>query len=72
MDAPPDLIITISDIRKAGHCTRGARTWFEQQDLDFRAFLRDGITAEDFLASGDAQAQQVVARKLARESHRRG
>lgn len=72
MDAPPDLIITINDIRKAGHCTRGARNWFEQQGLDFRGFLKDGISAEDFLASGDAQAQQVVASKLQREAQRHG
>lgn len=61
------LRISITDIRSAGHCVAGARDWFVTRDLDFRAFLRDGISARDFLASGDEQAEQVVQRKLERE-----
>ena len=62
----PDLI-TMDDIRKAGHCARGARDWFERHDLDFRAFLKQGISVEKFLISGDALAQRVVELKRERE-----
>ena len=65
----PD-IVTIDDVRLAGHCARGAKVWFQQYGLDFRAFLRNGIDTETMLATGDGNAQQVVARKRARE--RRG
>lgn len=59
--------VTIDDVRKAGHCVAGARRWFDAHGLDFRKFLKEGIPVEDFLASGDALAQQVVDRKLTRE-----
>lgn len=60
--------ITISDVRKAGHCTRGARRWFEDYDLDFRDFLKNGIETEKFLATGDALAALVVEEKIKRET----
>ena len=59
--------ITIDDVR-AIHCARGARRWFEQHGLDFRAFLRDGIDVETFLATGDQRAESVVQHKLLREA----
>lgn len=64
-----DIRITINDIRAAGHCVSGARDWFARQGLDFRDFLKNGISAADFLASGDGQAAQVFRRKLEREGH---
>lgn len=60
--------ITINDIRLAGHCVAGARDWFKAYDLDFRDFIRNGIDSEEFLATGDALAAQVVERKIERES----
>lgn len=59
--------ITVNDIRAAGHCSRGIKNWFDAQGLDFRDFLKNGIAVEDFLASGDGQARQVVERKIARD-----
>lgn len=66
MDAPDDLIITMDDCRKAGHCAPGIRTWFGQQGLDFRKFMREGIPAVEMLATGDAQGRQVVERTIDR------
>lgn len=57
-----DFIVTIADVRKSGHCASGAREFFEVNNLDFRAFLRDGVTASTLLATGDARAEQVVNR----------
>lgn len=64
MDVPPDLRITISDIRRAGFCVKGARGWLEGYGFDFRDFLKNGAPAADILATGDGQAEQVVAMKL--------
>jgi hypothetical protein len=58
--------VTIDDVRAAGHCVRGARDWFDRHSLDFRAFIRDGIAEEIFLASGDAMAERVVSLKQSR------
>lgn len=66
IDVPDDLIITIDDIRKAGHCAAGARTWFDAHDLDFRDFLAHGLPAATLLATDDGLAEQVVTRTLER------
>ena len=54
------MIITITDIRAAGHCVRGAKDWFDRHGLDFRDFLKRGIPEAEFLASGDAMAKRIV------------
>lgn len=61
-------MITITDVRAAGHCVRGARAWFESYDLDFRDFLKRGIDDDAFLATGDAYAIEIVNRKREREA----
>jgi hypothetical protein len=63
--------ITIDDVRKAGHCVAGARTWFRLQGLDFAKFLSEGISEVDFLATGDQLAQDIVNRKRERQNHGR-
>jgi arsenate reductase-like glutaredoxin family protein len=55
--------ITITDVRRAGHCVKGAKTWFERNGLDFKVFLKEGMTEEELLATGDGLAQDVIAHK---------
>lgn len=62
--------ITITDIRAAGHCARGARDWFERHGFDFRTFLKDGISEDEFLATGDSLAAEVIKHKRERERAR--
>lgn len=62
------ILITINDVRKAGHCVAGARRWFEGHGIDFREFVRDGIDAETLAATGDALALQVIEAKAQREA----
>lgn len=65
-DAPE--IVTMQDVRAAGFCGFGARRWFEAYGFDFRAFMTDGLPAETLLATGDALAETVVAKKRAAEN----
>lgn len=58
--------ITIDDVTAAGHCVRGAKTWFERHGFNFRQFLKDGASEAELLATGDGLAQQVIDRKRAR------
>ena len=44
--------ITMAELRDTGHCARGIRRWFNTHGLDFRAFMREGITADAMLATG--------------------
>ena len=55
-----NVTVTIGDMRAVGLCVNGTRVWFARHDLDFRAFLRDGCTADTLLATGDAMALRVV------------
>lgn len=55
-----DVTVTIDDVRAVGLCVNGTRVWFARHNLDFRAFLRDGCTADTLLATGDAMALRVV------------
>lgn len=55
--------ITINDVRRAGHCVQGVRSWFDMHGLNFQTFLVEGIEETDFLATKDALAEQVIAHK---------
>ena len=55
-----DVTVTIDDVRAVGLCVNGTRVWFARQDMDFRAFLREGLDADTLLATGDAMALRVV------------
>ena len=61
-----DLIITMDDCIKAGHCPSGVRRWFNAQGLDFRTHLTAGTPASVMLATGDGQGAQVVTRTIER------
>lgn len=59
----PDLNfnVTVSHCIRAGYCIRrGVKPWCESNGLDFRKFVREGISAEKFWATGDARARRVV------------
>jgi|GEM_PF-1907743 len=62
-----DIIVTMADVTRAGICPRGTKGWFADNGLDFRDFLKNGISATRMLAVGDAHGALVVARKIERE-----
>ena len=67
MDIPANLTITYDDIRKAGFCAGiKTRRWFVNHGFDYQTFIRDGVSAAEFLEKGDALAERVVAAKLER------
>lgn len=68
MDIPDGLLITIKDVRLAGHCVRGAKAWFEHHGFDFHDVIGDGVLASDMVATGDEQGIRVVRLKLERDS----
>ncbi len=59
--------VRMADIRAAKMCSRGARDFFRRHDLDWEAFLREGVPAEQLLATGDEMARQVVEVARGRE-----
>lgn len=65
--------VWMNDIRRARMCSRGARDFFVRHDLDWNAFLKEGIDAEALWNTGDPMAQEVVrvAREREEEEHGR-
>jgi len=59
-------VISIEDVRKAGHCSSGARRWCEAHDIDFRSLLRYGVPADEFVTKGDGLAFRVAIKTFAR------
>lgn len=58
MDEP--LIVTMTDVRAAKGCSRGARAFCLRHGIDWAAFLKDGVPAERLEATGDAMALNIV------------
>lgn len=58
---------TMQDVRRAGLCARGARSWARSRGYDWSRFLADGIPVVELEASGDALALRVAS-----EARRRG
>ena len=55
-----DFTIKMPDLRAAKMCSRGARRFFEQHDLDWQDFLKNGIPASVLAATGDHMALTLV------------
>lgn len=55
------MIVTHTDLRRMGYCNKGAREFFKRHGLDWQKFIREGLPAEDFLATCDEMAVQLVA-----------
>jgi hypothetical protein len=66
----PATLVTLGDCRKAGYCAAGVQRWWPRQAMPvgFNAFVRDGLSADVFMAGGDALARRTVIRKLEREA----
>ncbi|MEL4071745.1 hypothetical protein WKW50_16495 [Ochrobactrum sp. GPK 3] len=56
-----DFIVTMEDLRKCAMCASGVRRWFLDNNLDFKDFLQNGISAEKLLTLNDALADRAVA-----------
>jgi len=71
-----DELITVDDLRRLRNlkgeafCIPGVRAWGATHGLDFNAFVREGISAEKLLATGDQLALDVV--RFVRQEHGNG
>lgn len=62
-----EIVVTIAHVREAGLCSRGAKMWFERNQLDFRHFLQHGYPVSVIEETGDALGLLVA--KVARDEH---
>ncbi len=54
--------ITVNDLGSMGYCVRGTRAFAKRHGFDFRKFIKEGIDAEDVVATGDGMAIELVER----------
>jgi hypothetical protein len=54
------VLVTMRHIRIAQMCSEGTRSFFKRHNLDWAQFLRIGLPAEQFEATGDAMAIKVA------------
>lgn len=56
------LIVTKYDVRAAKVCqaVSGGKRWMLRHGLDYRELIKNGLPAEQFLATGDAIAARLV------------
>jgi hypothetical protein len=60
------VMITTADAEAAGKCHMGSRAFARRNGLDFAAYLKTGIPAEELVATGDPDALAVVRHKVNR------
>jgi hypothetical protein len=54
--------------RELGYCNRGLREWFAREGLDWPAFVKHGIAAEELRQRDNAMAERAIAR-AEKENH---
>lgn len=54
------VMVTMKDIRAAKMCGGGTRRFFKKHGMDWQEFSKNGLPEEQFIATGDAMAMQVV------------
>lgn len=54
------VIVKLEDMRALRFCSRGARDFFQHHGMDWATFIKEGLPAEQFEATGDAMALKVV------------
>jgi len=52
--------ITMRDVRAAKMCSRGARAFLSEHGISWADFLRNGVSSDVLIKTGDAMALRVV------------
>jgi hypothetical protein len=53
-------VVRLSHARQLGYCAQGMRDFAARHGLDWQRFITEGLPGEQFLATGDAMALEVV------------
>lgn len=54
------MIVTYTDIKACQFCSKGARAWFKQHNLNYLHFIGNGIEANVLLNTHDPFALRAV------------
>lgn len=56
-----EVMITMDDVRKAGHCAAGAKAWFTEHGFDMKRIVQGGIPLSEFDGIDDANFNRVIS-----------
>ncbi len=54
------VIVKTSHLRKLKYCSRGQRRFFEQHNLNFLDFIKNGISEEELIKTNDSMAFKAI------------
>jgi hypothetical protein len=54
------MTVTMQDVRAAKMCARGARAFLLSHGVEWSDFLKNGVSADLLIRTGDAMAMRVV------------
>ena len=61
----PSIRVYVRHVQACGFCLRrGAKPWFEEHNLNWASFVREGIPIEELEAIDDMMCRAVVAAAL--------
>lgn len=60
-------LVTRTHLDEMRYCARGSRRWFARHGLNWGEFVKNGLPAEVFEATGDAMALRLVAHAKERQ-----
>lgn len=60
MNSSKDVIVTMSDVRTAKMCSKGARLFLSRHGFSWSDFLKEGLPASELAKTGDEMALKVI------------
>ena len=61
------MTVTLGDARAAGYCWAGIRLFTKRHGIDWKVFIREGVSAEAL--PDDAMSNRVIEKARAREAN---
>lgn len=66
-----DIMVSMRDVRRYGMCVSGSKAFADRHNLDFKKFIKVGISVEELINTQDAMALSIVESKLKEINHGR-
>lgn len=54
------VVVRMRHLRRLGYCSTGVRLFFARRNMDYGAFLRDGIGEDELRAIDDAMVLAAI------------
>ncbi len=59
-----EVRVRLQHARALGYCARGVRAWCARHGIDYLRLVRDGVSVDEVLATGDELGARVARQAL--------